>query len=309
LVALAWSFIWAWALYSVDLGHLGTFRERYQVLLIESQFNFPSANLKKNCEMIVTGVTSQSSSDGTERERSRLDMCKKIVEMRHNWAEIAYLNSSQITFPGGFGKLHISDLGIAGQFGLGLILSWVFFAVRRQNHAIRAIVDMDEHSRKNATWRPSIFVLKPQDVTLSAEHVAYAYHSVAQRFVFLFSQHSQPLLLFTMALLFIPALVATWNLYTDIRDTIALGMQVILFFKVLIEIVLVMFAWVLTYLIVRFEIDTSVLLNGWYLAARDVWEDEWDETPEKQKMASSVKVDVAQQRAEKNLERRAGRNS
>lgn len=70
-----------------------------------------------------------------------------------------------------------------------------------------------------------------------------------------------------------------------------------------------MFAWVLTYLIVRFEIDTSVLLNGWYLAARDVWEDEWDETPEKQKMASSVKVDVAQQRAEKNLERRAGRNS
>jgi hypothetical protein len=47
--------------------------------------------------------------------------------------------------------------------------------------------------------------------------------------------------------------------------------------------------------IILTSINTSLLLNGWYLAARDVWIEEWDER--NANPASNVKVDFIRQTA------------
>src|SRR5204862_1308337 len=97
-------------------------------------------------------------------------LCKEMIKQRFEWAERSHLDATIISFPGGFAKVIVSDLGIIGQIGLLLILSWSFFAVRRENHAIRAIVDMDEASRNLNRWFPKRFKLIPKNSAFSAEH-------------------------------------------------------------------------------------------------------------------------------------------
>src|SRR5262249_15637066 len=135
---------------------------------------------------------------------------------------------------------------------------------------------------------------------LSAEHVAYAYHSVAQRFVFIFSHHTKPLLALTLLLLSIPAIVAFWNLGTDIRDLVVHFLQPLntsILLRTVIESLLFICVLLTTIRIARAEIGTSVLLNGWFLASRDVWMDQWDEGTHEP--ASPAIIDVRQQIAMK----------
>jgi hypothetical protein len=319
LLALTWAFIWAWALYSVDLGYLSTFRNRYyESTVLSWRVQQPPGNAAQQvatsagasvdrqrfgakCKHIVPSLPLEAISD-EERER----LCALVVKSRHDWAEKAYLDSTLVSFPGGFAKLSISDLGIVGQVGLFLILSWCFFSMRRENHAIRAIVDMDSASRENNRWFPTSFILEPKDPYFSAENVAYAYHSVAQRFVFLFSQHSRPLLIYTVMLIMAPAIVASWNMYTDLRDIIATPVEFSLVVKTFIEMVILGLVWWVTLAIVRLQIDTSVLLNGWHLASRFVWMEEWDET--NTDPASRAKIDVLTQTAEVAPKRAGGRS-
>src|SRR5205823_14735362 len=141
----------------------------------------------------------------------------------------------------------------------------------------------EAHSRNTTEWFPVTYILEPQGRFLLAEHFAYAYRSVAQRFMFLFSQHSKPLLAFTILLCVVPALVASWNAYTDLRDLLVflrfrggiIQTEVILF-KMLAEVVLLMLVWIITCRIIRFDIETSMLLNGWQLAVQDVWMANWN---------------------------------
>jgi|GEM_PF-4749486 len=222
-------------------------------------------------------VSSSSSSSAL-----RIERCRERVDVLAKQLTSSIDESMNVTLPGGLGKFSIGDLAIIGQFGLLLILSWSFFATRRENHAVRAFVDIDAHSRNTAGLLPTRFILEAKSRFLQAQHLAIAYKAVAQRFMFLFSAHSRPLMAFTVLLVAVPALVATWNAYTDLIDLFMIlrfkggVLQTDIFlFKTLVEVVLLVLVWLMTLYIVRFELDTSTLLNGWQLAVQDVWMATW----------------------------------
>jgi hypothetical protein len=295
LIALSWSFIWAWSLYSADLGYLIGLRDRYAYYYINSMTQNPSKEITDWCALNSSRVMNNSDLSGADKNK----FCSLASKSAFEWVDKAYRESTILSFPGGFGKLHVSDLGIIGQIGMLVILLWLFFAARRENHAIRAIVDMDRDARRRDNWFPQKYILYSQDEHLSAEHVAYAYHSIAQRFVFIFSHHTRPLLALTVLLLFIPAIVSLWNFATDVRDLIARFLQplnVTNLLRTVVEAFLVACVFLTTIRIVRAELGTSVLLNGWYLAARDVWMDQWDETT--LEPAPPATIHVPEQKAE-----------
>ncbi|MGL3107542.1 hypothetical protein [Bradyrhizobium sp. BR 1432] len=300
-LGLAWAFLWAWALYNVDVGYLNVFQARYERLsaLAASPAQPDHDELTKNwCPKVAPGLYQRVANIPMDAAtpQDKLELCKSIIKLRLEWVSKGYLESTLITFPGGFARLHISDLGIVGQTGLLPILAWAFFAIRRENHAFRAIVDMTPDSRKVAGLFPKRFDLTPNDPYLSAEHLAYAYHAVAQRFVFIFARYSSPLLSLTLLLCAFPALVAGWNAYTDVRDIFKIEFfDPSLIVRTLIEIVLYLIVCLLTCLCVRYVLDSTVLLNGWYLAVRDVWMEEWDETNNAK--AEPVTIDVSEQKA------------
>jgi hypothetical protein len=309
LLALTWAFIWASALYSVDFGHNRHLAAYYRDLsrLVKPGDDFRALSQKAASQTAKEEGMKEEELDKelSELKQKMIDNNKKLethcadlslpdrirmqpeMTARECRATIlaqaktfhdAYNEGRAIALPGGLGRFSVGDLSVVGQLGLLLILSWCFFATRRENHAVRAFVDMDAHSRRTVGWFPIAYVLEPQARFFVSEHFAYAYRSVAQRFVFLFSQHSKPLFAFTALLCTVPALVATWNAYTDIRDLSVLmqfrgGLLPIGSFlsKTIIEVVLLALVWVITYKLVRFDVETSTLLNGWHLAVQDVW--------------------------------------
>lgn len=246
------------------------------------------------CHWVGPRLEANPSLSQSARDR----ICVENIKRRAQWAESTFLAYSEITIPGGFSKTMLSDLGIVGQTGLLLILVWGFFAMRRETHAIAAFVDRDENSKRVSAWDPSEYTLIPQNECLSAEHYAYAYQSVSQRFMFVFTSYSRPLLGITMVLAAIPALVPGYNLFTDLRDLwdnlrevepplfVKTGVELVLYF-----VLLTVVRSQLTYIA-----RTSTLLNGWNLAVRDVWMGEWDETDDRP--ASHVEIDVRNQKAQ-----------
>src|SRR5262249_7686172 len=108
LTALTWSFVWAWALYSVDLGYLGTYRIRYANFYSQSMAMQPSEEFKNICAKVLEDL--QSAPQGKLGE-DHIQRCKELVKQRFEWSDRAFLEGTQLTFPGGFGKLHVSDLG------------------------------------------------------------------------------------------------------------------------------------------------------------------------------------------------------
>jgi hypothetical protein len=204
-----------------------------------------------------------------------------------------------VSFPGGFPKTFVNDLGVVALTGLLLLHAWLFFAVRRENHSIASFVDMDRHTQSIGRVFPKTFDLIPRYRFLSPEHLAYAYHSISQRFVFIFSTHSRPLLLATSLLLWCPSLVALWNLITDVRDVILKAEElqpVSVHLKMLVETALVVMDLVISWFTWRFTMRSSMLLNGWNLACNEVWIHDWDER-DPEDVAATVRVDVNAQRA------------
>jgi hypothetical protein len=306
-LGLAWAFIWAWALYNVDIGYLTVFQSRYERLsaLAVSSAQVDRDELSKTwCPRVAPGLYKAVGNIPMDAAtaQEKLELCKTIIKLRLDWVSKGFLESTLITFPGGFARLHISDLGIVGQAGLLLILAWGFFAIRRENHAFRAIVDMTPESRRVSGLFPNRFDLTPTDPYFSAEHLAYAYHAVAQRFVFILSSYSSPLLWLTLLLCAFPAIVAGWNAYTDVRDVFQHQFfEQSLVVRTMIEIVLYLAVCLLTSFSIRYVLDSTVLLNGWFLAVRDVWMEEWDETNNAK--AEAVTVDVSVQKAFKSSRR------
>jgi hypothetical protein len=99
----------------------------------------------------------------------------------------------------------------------------------------------------------------------------------------------------TTALCAFPAAVSFFNLFADVRDIARLPFERSVYFRVLLELILFGIASILTAQIVRFVIDTSVLLNAWHLAVRDVWIKDWDESNEEP--APIVSIDAIAQEA------------
>lgn len=323
LLALTWAFIWASALYSFGFGdnkymaahYAGLSRlveaekEDREELLKVGSLHEKSLEKDKMAELEKKIAESKEKIDTYCRDLSpqsssieiRTSRCRNLIADADKLFKNAHHEAMFISLPGSLGKFSIGDLAIVGQFGLLLILSWSFFATRRENHAVRAFVDMDAHSRNTTGWFPVTYILEPRAKLLLAEHFAYAYRSVAQRFVFIFSQHSKPLFAFAGLLTVIPVLVASWNAYTDLQDTFRLiefksGLFPVRVYiiKIFIEIVLLVLVWLITYQIIRYDLETSTLLNGWELAARDVWMANWDATGHP---PGRVKIDVRAQTA------------
>lgn len=307
LLALTWSFIWAWGLYVNEYGYIGIYKERYEGLAELSRQRQSKPEFSTKCCFILPDICDRKKltfqkliacrAKCSEAQLTSLQVltCRKRIKERLTWARSAERDSWYVTLPGGLGKTFISDLSVVGQLGLLLILNWTYFAFRRENHAVRALVDMQTTERRQ--WSLKAFVLSPTDRLLSAEHLAYAYNAVAQRFMFLLSSHSRPLLAATICMCLLPAAVATWNFITDIRDVIlSIGFfEPELKVRVAVECALVGLVWYASQKIIRFANNTSMLLNGWCLAVRDVWMDEWDERTDDS--ASPVLVDVIAQTA------------
>jgi hypothetical protein len=169
--------------------------------------------------------------------------------------------------------------------------------MRRENHAIKTFVDFDEKHKRLGVAIPQSFNLCAQDPNLSAEHYAYSYHAVAQRFVFLFSTHSRPLFYTTIGLGSIPAIASTLNFMTDALSLWSYGsaFEPAVYVRFSFEVALFVIVWGITWNILSIMVETSVLLNGWSLAVQDVWMKEWDESTDDP--ASDVEISVSGQSA------------
>jgi hypothetical protein len=302
-IALSWSFIWAWAIYSVDLGYPNTLWERTAKSYIQSLADAPPEEFFRKCEEkfpdIARTIPVHDADDDASKDRKNLNrknICKDLAERRFDWIDKGILDATYISYPWVSSKLFVSDLGIVGQLGLFLILSWGFFAIRRENHALRAMVDMDRASLQGRRWAPRRYILSPQEKYLSPEHLAYAYHATANRFQFINSQYSKPLMLFTAILTFLPVSVALGTFGTDIRDVYKFeSVSVELVIRLIVEAVFLIATLTISAMAVAIEFNTSVLLNGWHLAVRDVWMFHWDEST--QDLAAPVEIDVQSQTA------------
>ncbi len=197
LLALLWAFIWSWSLYAQELGYVATFyRHRLDESLSYSAYSGQDARssnamqFRLDCNRVTAGsLTEQEMNGATLLTDEKKKECENALRARREWAEKAYLESATMSFPGGFPKVDESDLGIIGQLGLLLILTWQYYSVRRENHAVTSFVDVDKEGSKFVRFHlPEEFVIEPQQPDyLYAEHLCYAYHAVAQRFLLIFS--------------------------------------------------------------------------------------------------------------------------
>lgn len=309
LLSLLWAFIWAWTLYSAQYGYIGTFyRSRLDVSLSLLEAGKISAGevaqrVRIDCRRVTAGKSEKLGKEkgwfkdlSDELTNDEAKFCSSPIKERREWAEKTFLESTSMSFPGGFQKIQQSDLGVIGQLGLILVLVWLFYALRRENHAIRAFVDVNEHTRKTGQRFPVSYILEPQERFFSAEHLAYAYHAVSQRFLFIFSKYHRPLLGTTVLLVAVPAAVATLHVLSDVRDVRDYNWAPPLSIRLLVEGVLLVLVWFVTIKIIALVVESSLLLNGWYLASKNVWIDEWDENTDEP--ASAVRVKMLEQTTE-----------
>ena len=169
-------------------------------------------------------------------------------------------------------RANASDLGVIGQAGLLLIGLWFLFASRRENHALRAIVNTTTEHDTDAEVPATIdFKLFAVDSTPAERtYYAYAYHSVAQRFLFLTSHPERVLRWVTGLLIFLPALVALLIAASDTRDVVTYGIERVTW-RPVSSVVLAALVTTVHLFCLRYEIITGRLLNAWFLASRDVW--------------------------------------
>jgi hypothetical protein len=265
---------------------INTLVKRYEALLVALE-----TSSDDSCKKLMDSPERKYHAE--ELRNGKPELCKRIIEDRHKRLLELQSDLWNLTLPGLVARITVFDLGIVGQIGLLLLLLWFFYAARRENHAIRSLVDIKEETERNK-WFPHGFTLTPQEASLSAEHYAYAYQAVAQRFVFIFSTRTQPLLVISMALFAFPSLVTAYNWYVDLRDLFRLNLGIEAVPRLLTETLVFVGVLLCAFCSIRHSVQSSVILNAWHLAIGE-WEREWDET--NQEPARPVKVDRLQQKA------------
>lgn len=287
VLALTWAFVWAWAIYTVEWGYVHEYYRMTARADIQArlQLNKP---FEARC-LQANNAQLPADQQLTTLPPELLERCREVAKDQAKWGRTQGTEAHLVSFPGGFAKVTIADLGVVGQLGLLLILAWGYFAARREHFAIRAMLDV---KGGDSRWMPRTFVLTPAERHLSAEHLAYAYHSVAQRFLFILTDKARPLPWTTVFLICFPALVATANFGTDVRDVMTRWEDVsaLAVGGTIAEVILLGFIWPITIGLARLGFRTAVLLHGWRLAVRDVWMEEWDERNDDP--ASPVYVDT-----------------
>lgn len=310
LLALSWSFIWFWSIYAAGFSYISAQHERLESLRHAAAETSPSARAPfvHYCMRHFADLMEEGSKEAVAMDAGKLQHCAAEIEEQAKWARGARLDASLVTFPGGFARVTVADLAVIGELGLIIILAWSYFALRRENFAVRSIVDMDDATRLACGgvtgWLPGRFALVPKGRLLSAEHLAFAFHAVAQRFLFILTTRSRMLLAATLALAVFPAAVATLNWGTDLRDLVedVLGyrraaLPFRAYVMVGIEVGLLALTWIITISTAKLIVETGVLLNGWALAVEKIWMEEWDERTDDP--ASPVVIEARTQRATK----------
>ena len=314
LLALVWAAVMAWQNFVGGYGYLGFLRTEAESrqLLVEIGVRPDAtasdrAKAAQTCNKFVKGVkflddagSVLSDKDAGGSLERRLALCNEVGRNRLKWFEDAFQDSHEIAFPGSFTKLNETDASVIGQLGLLLIMVWEFYAFRRENHAVRSFVDRDPQTPIGSLKRR--FVLAATDNHFSAEHVAFAYNAVSQRFLFLLSSFSRPALPTTIALCAAPAIAMIWIVETDVFQILTAPHDIVrqpvlnhLQNQIFIELALLLCILYATLYKILYTIDTGFLINAWSLAVRHIWMDEWDERTEHP--ASKVQVNLDTQEA------------
>ncbi len=317
LLSITWALLWAWTIYKVEFGYNNTYKNRYIALnayvdpwldndnsaekrfaqnaYVKSHFandssatsEFRQDTLSKICE-INLGIPKEISVFGRLiqlNQRWRINFCQRIIRDRLAHAEKKYDDNRSMVFPGGFGTVEVSDLGILANLGLLLILSWGFYAGRRERDAVSSFVKFDGDF---GHWSPQTYRIKPADNLLKAQHLSIAYYSVANRFLFLFSSSkAKPKIVITAIIISLPFLVSLSNFVSDLLSFSKNTFENSVTARFVIEVFLLGGVGFLTYKSVVIAKDISFLLYGWLLGVEEVWAKEWD-----QSTPSSVEVDT-----------------
>jgi hypothetical protein len=294
-LALAWSFSWVFALYTSEYGYIHTIHARYdyfQNLSSELKNTVTSTNkppsdeqtlLREELSEFCNRLVRETQENPITARTHKVDqivhqtLCDNLIASRRDKTATAESDSRFVSFPGGFGKVYVPDLAIMGNVGLSLLLTWMYFAARRENQAIKTFVEIRNGNRRGLFRDICKYHLDPQDRRLSAEHYVYVYHAIAERFLFILSQWSQPLLRTTASLMALPAVVSTLHFLTDARDILSRSFEKSVLLLTMLELALVILVILITYLIIKLIVDTSAVLNAWYLAVREVWVKSLDE--------------------------------
>jgi hypothetical protein len=301
LIALTWALLWAWAIYKVEFGYINIYRARY--IGLNNYLNLPfhpnpskksslskrssresdhisKANLLvKICETDL-GIPREVKAFGRRIEIDQewyLNYCTRIIRGGLEFSDRRYHENRVVNFPGGFGAVDVSDLGILANLGLLLILAWGFYAARRERDAVSSFINFE--SGECGHWSPQRYHIIPADPLLNAQHLSVAYSSVANRFLFLFSDKSKPKIIVISLVLSIPFFVSSANLLSDLVDVTNTRFENSVSIIFTVELFLVAAVGLLTFRCAALAKDTSFLLYGWFLGVRDVWSKEcWSES-------------------------------
>lgn len=280
LAVLLWSFIWFSALYNHEFGYGVVLLGRYETALAAASNPRSQACgalqaswIARYHPALFKAIAGTVKGTGNVEAASSLQaVCLSILQKQHDELLKQQIESWHITVPGVPVSVSIFDMGTLGAAGLLMLLIWFNFSTRRENHAVRAFVDI-QGTREHWLLPPE-YDLVPQSKAFSAEHYSYAYQAVAQRFLLLFSTRATPLMTVTLALISFPFLICFWNWGTDVRD-LALYWDKIaaeVWPRFVIGTLLFCLAGFFTLSSLFRTVQTSVILNGWYLASSQIWE-------------------------------------
>lgn len=319
LLALMWAFVWSACLYTGSVGYVRMYQARYVTL--ERHFAREFSDFGVSCEIqadpslkrkcvsipkarvpaVVSGDLTKACGRMEQPIGTPADDAARTARVKDCAQEIANRVARSVdraerqilvTLPGLAVPLHYSDLGIVGALGLILLLAWLFFALRRENHAIASFVRIRPFRSDGPSWSITGYEVVPQERYWSAEHYAFAYNAVSQRFLFLFSTHSRTTQGIAVLLTSFPAIVASVSFATDIYSAIGIIREMrdnTVVWRLIAEFALLGIVLAFTVLVVRYVVLSNRLLNAWYLATQGVWMDEWDET--NQNAASVVRIE------------------
>lgn len=288
LLSLTWSFIWLSALYG-EHSYVHDYGRRLMHFnaLMHPIDKPPSPAFAATCRGLFFGNEDLSKDDEfilrgdkyVYDKAWQIEFCRKYFSARYKDVEKARFDSTLVSLPWGMGRLNVTDFGIVGNVALVLILSWGFFAARRENQALKSFVNFHPFTSPRGFFVPDTFILCPSDAKhFSAEHFAYAYQSVSQRFMFLSADHPR---FFSGGALIVcipagTALLNAWSNYASfVRYPGWFEQAVYTRFK--LEVALALIVVFLTGKIVAMLWNTLILLNGWSLAVRHVWMGDWNE--------------------------------
>ena len=293
-LALIWSFLTLVSVYNHYWGYSNTLARRFEAALMSQdpcsdELTFKRYHCDPNDEKtvqlchIVPGNSYPT--EGTSKQTGA-EWCREILKKQHEELLKQQVDFWKISIPGFGAPLTAYDLGVMGQLAIVLIFLWLFYATRRELHAMEGLVRV---ARNEPSWfrrlvadlRRSVFLdgnlrLDRAEKDIGTSYLGHAYHAISQEFVFITSRPRWYLLAATFVLLLLPSITSAVIAISDIGDlvhyfgmAVSSGSQGVseYFVRSGISVCSSLIAILLGSLVVRNEIGAAVLLNAWAIAA------------------------------------------